>query len=151
MPKTYWLKMIGAADNELDDRWIETDPHLLKEVRFPKQPSGIGRGDHLVYYSAGSQKIFAIARAKSSGADAPIVGAKGEGRWPYLLDVQTLLVIPQLALARIGPRSTSQLERQTAITHRNLGGGVFIGSPGDCRNRSAEILMTPDHQQMPSP
>jgi hypothetical protein len=99
MPKTYWLKMIGAADNELDDRWIETDSHLLKGVRFGQQPSGISRGDHLVYYSAGSQKIFAIARAKSSGAEAPIVGAKGEGRWPYLLDVQTLVVIPQLVLA----------------------------------------------------
>jgi hypothetical protein len=28
-----------------------------------------------------------------------MAGAKGEGRWPYLLEVQMLLAIPQLVLA----------------------------------------------------
>lgn len=99
MARSYWLKMIGAADKELDDHWIDAWPKLLREVRFPKRPSGIRRGDYLVYYSAGSQRLFSIARAKGDGADAFAVGAAGEDRWPYLLEVQTLLAIPQLALA----------------------------------------------------
>jgi hypothetical protein len=99
MGRSYWLKMVGAADNPLEDHWIEQRPQLLRGVRAPWQPSGIKRGDCLVYYSAGTQKLFAIARAKGDGADAPIVGGPGEERWPYLLDVQMLLVIPQLALA----------------------------------------------------
>jgi hypothetical protein len=99
MGRSYWLKMVGAADNPLEDHWIEQRPQLLRGVRAPWRPSGIKRGDYLVYYSAGTQKLFAIARAKGDGADAPIVGGPGEERWPYLLDVQMLLVIPQLALA----------------------------------------------------
>jgi hypothetical protein len=99
MNRSYWLKMIGAADKEVADHWIEAHPKLLTEVRFPQRPSGIKRGDYLVYYSAGSQKLFSIARAKGSGAEALAVGAPGEGRWPFLLEVQTLLTIPQLVLA----------------------------------------------------
>jgi hypothetical protein len=98
-PRGYWLKMVGASDYQLEDRWIEQRPELLRGIRAPRQPSGIKRGDHLVYYSAGTQKLFAIARARQNGADAAIVPGRGEKRWPYLLEVQMLLVIPQLALA----------------------------------------------------
>jgi hypothetical protein len=99
MEREYWLKMIGAADREVADHWIEARPKLLREVRFPEKPSGIRRGDLLVYYAAGAQKLFSIVRAKHDGSESQIVGEKGEGRWPWLLEVQTLLAIPQLALA----------------------------------------------------
>ncbi|HVD39082.1 MAG TPA: hypothetical protein VNC15_09645 [Solirubrobacterales bacterium] len=97
--RKYWLKMVGAADKEVADHWIEAHPKLLTEIRFPQRPSGIRRGDYLVYYSAGSQKLFSIVRAKGNGSETAAVGAAGEGRWPYLLEVQTLLAVPQLALS----------------------------------------------------
>ena len=99
MKHNYWLKMIGAADKDVGDHWIGAWPKLLTEVRFPKQPTGIQRGDYLVYYAAGDQKLFAIARAKGNGADASMEGPKEEERWPFLLEVQVLLAIPQLVLA----------------------------------------------------
>lgn len=99
MSRNYFLKMVGAADCPLDDHWIESRPELLREVGTTKRPVGIGRDDYLVYYSAVSQKLFAIVRAKGAGSEAPIGGGPGEGRWPYRLQVQALLVIPQLALA----------------------------------------------------
>jgi hypothetical protein len=99
MAHEYWLKMIGAADREVGDRWIEARPRLLREVRFPKQPSGISRGDVLVYYAAGDQKLFAIAKAKHDGSECEMGGPKDEARWPYVMEVEMLLAIPRLALA----------------------------------------------------
>lgn len=97
--KRYWLKMVGAADWEVEDRWVERESQLLTAVRFPRQPSGIGADDRLVYYSAGSQKLFAIARATMAGEQAPHELAPNEERWPYVLRVQVLVAIPTLALA----------------------------------------------------
>jgi hypothetical protein len=99
MKHSYWLKMIGAADREVGDRWIEARPNLLHEVRFPKRPSGIKRGDVLVYYAAGDQKLFSIVRAKHDGSECGFGGPEDEARWPHVMEVQTLLAIPQLALA----------------------------------------------------
>ena len=122
MTHNYWLKMIGAADREVGDRWIEARPKLLSEVRFPKRPSGVRRGDYLVYYAAGDQKLFAIARAKGDGADASMSGPKDERRWPFVLEVQLLLAIPQLALAPhwkvLGlPSTTVTQMSHVGITH----------------------------------
>jgi hypothetical protein len=101
MPKVpnYWLKTIGAADWPLADHWLEERPDLLGGVRMPTQPTGIRSGDRLVYYSALSQKIFAIARAAQDGDNVPLAPGPGEERWPYLVPVQVLLAIPTLALA----------------------------------------------------
>lgn len=98
-PNRMWLKMIGAADWPLDDLWIEQVPALLREVRTPRTPSSIGQGDLLIYYAAGSQKIFAIARSTMNGRDALVEHLPSQARWPYLLRVQVLLAIPNLALA----------------------------------------------------
>jgi hypothetical protein len=95
----YWLKTIGAADWPLADRWLEERPDLLTGVRAPAQPIGIHSGNRLVYFSAVSQKIFAIARATQDGDNVPMAPGRGEERWPYLMPVQVLLAVPTLALA----------------------------------------------------
>jgi hypothetical protein len=99
MAENYWLKMIGAADKEVGDHWIAAHPKLLTEVRFPKRPQQIENGDYLVYYATGHKKPIAITRAKRAGAKVDEVPAKGEDRWPWLLDVQCLLAIPDLRFA----------------------------------------------------
>jgi len=90
--------MVGAASDPLEDRWIEQSPELLRGVRAPRQPSAIGSDDY-VYYSAGTQKLFAIARSTEHGENVVMPAAPGQTDWPYLLHVQILLAIPQLALA----------------------------------------------------
>lgn len=97
--RKYFLKPIGSSDWLLDDDWVAARPELLNEIRSPHKPSGIGRGDILVLYATGKQKIFGIARSKINGADAEMRGTKEESRWPYVIPVQTLLVIPHLTLA----------------------------------------------------
>lgn len=98
VPK-FLLKTIGASDWPLDDNWIVARPELLKEVRTPKRPSGIGRGDLMVFYATGHQKVFAIARSKIDGGEAEYRATKEEARWPYVIPIQILLAIPQLPLA----------------------------------------------------
>jgi hypothetical protein len=99
MGRNYFLKVVGSADWPLEDHWVASNPELLTEVGTTRNPESIKRDDYLVYYSAGTQKIFAIVRAKGAGSSTPMGGGPGEERWPYRIQVQALLVIPQLALA----------------------------------------------------
>lgn len=95
----YFLKPIGSSDWLLEDDWIASSPELLNEIRSPQTPSSIGRGDLLVLYATGKQQIFGIARSKIDGADAELRATEEESRWPYVIPVQMLLAIPNLALA----------------------------------------------------
>lgn len=95
----YFLKMVGAANDPLHDRWVEEHSKLLTEVRTPKVPRAIGSGDLLVYYASGEQRLIAIARSTIDGDNAPMEMGPGEERWPYLIRVQVLLLIPTLGLA----------------------------------------------------
>lgn len=96
---SYWLKMVGAARDPLANNWIETNPELLREVRSPWRPSGIKHNDILIYYAAGDQRLFAIARSTEDGDQVTEVPKKGEEDWPYLLHVQVHLAIPTLKQA----------------------------------------------------
>ena len=99
MARSYFLKMVGAADRPLEDRWIDQRPDLLYGVRAPRRPQSIHSGDLLVYYAAGLQRLFAIARATQDGSNVPIVPEPGEERWPYRIPVQMWLAVPTLKLA----------------------------------------------------
>jgi hypothetical protein len=94
-----WLKMVGADDDRLDNNWLVTNPELLREVRSHRRPSGIKRNDILVYYAAGFQCLFAIARATDNGEDAQEIHKVGEERWPWVLPLQVRLAIPTLKQA----------------------------------------------------
>jgi hypothetical protein len=72
---------------------------LLYGIGSPKRPVSIKKGDLLVYYAAGFQVLFAIARATIDGAEAQMEGAVADGRWPYLIHVQMYLASPTLQLA----------------------------------------------------
>jgi hypothetical protein len=99
MPRNYWLKMVGAQRAALEDRWLEARPELLRGVRSPRKPTGIRSDDYLVFYSAGTQKLFAIARSTEDGETSIMESGPGQKDWPYLLHIQVLLAIPQLSLA----------------------------------------------------
>src|SRR3954467_1627139 len=116
MPRKHevWLKPVGTGDAPLEDRWLEHRSDLLRHVRFPQQPSGIRSGDLLVYYAAGKQRLFAVARASQNGSDASFEMVDNKARWPYKLSVQVFVLIPDLRLAPsfdvldIPPHSISQ-------------------------------------------
>jgi len=72
---------------------------LLDRVRFAKnkRPSGVHMGDKLVFYAAGWERFFGVASVIS---DEPYEFIEpGEQRWPWVLDVETPLVVPRLDLA----------------------------------------------------
>src|SRR3954452_13648027 len=97
--RNYFLKMIGASDWPIENKWIDQRADLLYGVRTPKQPQAIKYGDLLVYYAAGEQKLFAIAKATQDGSNVPMSSDAGERRWPFRIPVQMYLAIPTLALA----------------------------------------------------
>jgi hypothetical protein len=101
----YWLKVVGAAHWRMEDDWLTnpdgTRTDLLSRVRFSehRRPSGIARGDKLVYYATGKAsyryRYFAVVRVLSEAA----IEENVEEDWPLALDVEPLLVVPRLSLA----------------------------------------------------
>ncbi|MEA2371087.1 MAG: hypothetical protein QOH12_1481 [Solirubrobacteraceae bacterium] len=100
MPRpNYFLKMVGAADWPIEDRWIDQRSDLLYGVRTPRQPRAIKSGDLLVHYAAGAQELFATARATQDGSNVPESAEPGEHRWPFRIPVQMYLAVPTLTMA----------------------------------------------------
>lgn len=97
--RRFFLKMVGAADWPLENKWIDQRSDLLYGVRTPKQPRSISSNDLLVYYAAGAQKLFAIARVTQDGENVIESHEQGEERWPFRIPVQMYLAIPTLTLA----------------------------------------------------
>jgi hypothetical protein len=101
-----FLKSIGAASDKLADDWL-TSPwgklnnrlDLLDKIHFAKnkKPTGVNRGDLLVLYAAGWERIFGIAVVMSDEPQQLIV--PGQERWPWVLDVTVPLVVPRLSIA----------------------------------------------------
>jgi hypothetical protein len=94
-----FLKMIGTATDRLDNDWLFGRSDLLDHVRFSrtKRPSGVSRGDFLVYYAAGWERFFGIAIVTAQSAEEII--EPGEERWPWRLGVRVPLVVPRIELA----------------------------------------------------
>jgi hypothetical protein len=57
----YWLKSLGTAEENLDQLWVGPHDDVLEAFACPKdRRPGFAKGDRVVYYAAGWQKIFAI-------------------------------------------------------------------------------------------
>ncbi len=86
-----WLKLLGKAPDQLvPDRWAFDRPDLLERVRFgdAHKPTDIGKGDELVYYGVGWQRIFAIAVVTSEEPYETTLTTRWEQDWPWVLDVR---------------------------------------------------------------
>lgn len=106
MQQQYFLKSVGATADKLDNEWMTTvrgngsdRTDLLDRVRFAKnkRPSGVHAGDYLVFYAAGWERIFGIAHVVSEHPYE--LSESGEERWPWILDIETPLVVPRLTMA----------------------------------------------------
>lgn len=101
-----FLKSIGSAADPLGNDWLTTGwgnltnrTDLLDQVRFPKnkRPTGVHKGDKLVFYAAGWERIFGVGLVTSDEPYESIVA--GEERWPFVLNVEVPLIVPRLELA----------------------------------------------------
>jgi hypothetical protein len=93
----FWLKSVGAADHMLVNDWIGERSDILDRMRFAKnkRPSGVSAGDRLVLYAAGWERIYGVSIVKSAESEEDLA----EERWPWVLDVETPLVVPRLEMA----------------------------------------------------
>jgi hypothetical protein len=88
----YWLKAIGHARGPLSERWLDDRAELLRSTGFPRRPR-IEPGDRLVLYASVWRRVFALAvvLGEPESRDHP--------RWPWSVDIETLLVVPVLDAA----------------------------------------------------
>src|SRR5687768_16074717 len=84
-----WLKLVGATDRPMPDRWLDGRKDLQDEVGFNKR-AGVEIADELVMYAIPQGRIIGIAEVVSH----PIKGAKdGEERWPWRSKIRWKLAI----------------------------------------------------------
>ena len=88
----YWLKAIGHARGPLSERWLDDRAELLRSTGFSRRPR-IEPGDRLVLYASVWRRVFALAvvLGEPESRDHP--------RWPWSVDIETLLVVPVLDAA----------------------------------------------------
>ena len=89
---THWLKALGHARGPLPARWLEDGRQSLRRTGFPRRPR-IVPGDRLVYYASVWQRVFAVVEAVAEPEQ------RDHPRWPWIVRVEPLLVIPDLDVA----------------------------------------------------
>ena len=88
----FWLKAVGHARGPLAERWLDERPELLHRTGFPRRPR-IVAGDRLVLYASVWRRVFALCEVIGD----PV--ARDHPRWPWIVEIETLLVIPVLDAA----------------------------------------------------
>ena len=94
-----WLKSVGSADDQLQERWLENRDWLLEAVWFPKHPRSIRAGDLLVYYAAGKGKLPAVVEVAADEVQESRNHPRYSARWPWRMSVRPCLVVPSLSAA----------------------------------------------------
>ena len=60
--RTYWLKSVGSAEDEMVEDWVTSAPHELSHVHFSaKGKPHVRVGDYLIYYAPWRQRILGVA------------------------------------------------------------------------------------------
>jgi hypothetical protein len=90
---THWLKALGHARGPLPARWLEDGRvEALRRTGFPRRPR-MAPGDRLVYYASVWQRVFAVVEVVADPEP------REHPRWPWIVRVEPLLVIPDLDAA----------------------------------------------------
>jgi hypothetical protein len=97
---TIWLKSLGHSGNPLPATWAQdgAEPDRLRRAYFPQRPR-IDRGDRLVYYAAGWRRCFGVVEVISDGPSEDHPHPTEPVRWPWSVEVQPLLLVPDLRVA----------------------------------------------------
>jgi hypothetical protein len=96
----YWLKSLGTAEGNLERLWLGPHRDALKAFACPRKgrPS-FQTGDRVVYYAPGWQSIFGIVEVIGEAEFNPSWRKWQGERWPWVVRVQPLLLVPDLELA----------------------------------------------------
>ena len=113
--RTYWLKSVGSAEDEMVEDWVTSAPHELSHVHFSaKGKPHVRVGDYLIYYAPWRQRILGVAEVYMPPTkDGP------EERWPWRCRVK-----PHLMLATIEGAPSVDVLSEGETDERRLRLGV---------------------------
>ncbi|MHB1243881.1 MAG: hypothetical protein ACYC1P_10880 [Gaiellaceae bacterium] len=119
---SYWLKMIGADDFQLEERPFDDREELERQVRFPPKrvPRELAVGDELIYYAVGYLRIFGHARLTGTVVEnVHHSDPEVRRRWPDAASIQLGTNIRDLRdapeLRPIAPDLLAQIHKGTTI------------------------------------
>jgi hypothetical protein len=86
---TIWLKLIGAVDAPMPERWLDARKDLHDEVGFSTRAK-VDIADELVMYAIPQRRIVGIAEVQSHPSKRP---KTGEERWPWRSNIRWQIAI----------------------------------------------------------
>jgi hypothetical protein len=97
---SYWLKSLGTGSEALPRFWMKSRADALEAFACPKdgRPS-FEVGDRVIYYASGWQTVFAAVEVTQEAEHNPNWRSWQGTRWPWVVRVQPLLLVPDLNLA----------------------------------------------------
>jgi hypothetical protein len=125
--RAHWLKAVGHARGPLPERWLEDGDNVgvLQRSGFPRRPR-IGPGDRLVLYASVWKRVFGVVEAVSE----PFT--RDHPRWPWVIEVEPLLVVPRLADA--------PPVEAIGVAARSMSQQSHIALPADLYGRAVAVL-----------
>ena len=128
---SYFLKVIGSGDAPLQG------PYTEPFAEFPpnRPPDRITKGDFLILYAAGWQRIFAVARVLGRALRGP------DPQWPHRLDIKYIHNVPPADGIHVNEISdertlTQSIRQQTCIS---LNAAEFKAAWDMLKAREAEV------------
>lgn len=95
----YWLKLVGTANDPVDEQWAHTQPSLLERVDFPRhrKPNGWYRPNGVIAYAVGTGRIYAVQHVTEPPFVKPAGDIRTGERWPHNVAVATSAYVCPLA------------------------------------------------------
>jgi len=143
--RTYWLKRVGSAGEQMAEDWVTSAPQELSNVHFSaKGKPKVRVGDYLVYYTAAQQKILGVVEVYMPPTkDSP------EERRPWRCQIKLHLMLATIegapsvdVLSEAATEEQGTIRRVGRMSHMTLNKtqyqraltaleGAFVASRGD--------------------
>jgi hypothetical protein len=123
LSRAAWLKRLDPVDCPEDD-WRDSNPELLRAVRFDARPSDIKRGDCIVYQDPRSSRLFGLGTAQHDGNEALHDKSRRTVRWLFVVRVKLVMATRRLSDAprpeELGIFSPGQYSYRALTKHERL-------------------------------
>jgi hypothetical protein len=128
---SFFLKLIGTAEDPLPADWMETRREVVNGVRFggPRMPPP-REHDKIIYYAVGSQRLVGVLEVTSKQPTRDNPASEGwteeqKFRWPWWVGLKPIVLLPADERAPHVRELKFDAERVRQKSYIPIGAGEF--------------------------